>query len=179
LRSALSVSDAAVQRRRVAVANETLRRKAASAELAQSGAASPMSAEWMSHCLSDIMDERAVVFSELGVVPSCMRLRGPNRVFTTPHSGGLGWGFPAALGAQLADRDRLCIACVGDGSYMFANPVACHQIAEALDERFYCEGSHRVGGGGAGCCRSVLQFLRFGWPKYRGQRGHVFTVREE
>jgi acetolactate synthase-1/2/3 large subunit len=41
--------------------------------------------------------------------------------------------LPAALGAQLADRERLTIACMGDGSYMFANPVACHQVAEALD----------------------------------------------
>jgi acetolactate synthase I/II/III large subunit len=34
---------------------------------------------------------------------------------------------------QLADRGRLIVATMGDGSYMFANPVACHQIAEALE----------------------------------------------
>jgi acetolactate synthase I/II/III large subunit len=62
-----------------------------------------------------------------------MDLKGPNRLFTAPHSGGLGWAMGAALGAQLHDRNRLCVACVGDGSYMFANPVACHQIAEAMD----------------------------------------------
>ena len=39
--------------------------------------------------------------------------------------------MPAALGAALADPDRLSVACIGDGSYMFANPVACHQVAEA------------------------------------------------
>jgi acetolactate synthase-1/2/3 large subunit len=33
---------------------------------------------------------------------------------------------------QLAAPDRVVIATMGDGSYMFANPVACHQIAEAL-----------------------------------------------
>lgn len=58
-------------------------------------------------------------------------LAGPNRCFNMPLSGGLGWGMPAALGASLADRDRLVIACMGDGSYIFANPVACHHIAEA------------------------------------------------
>ena len=52
--------------------------------------------------------------------------------FQEPHSGGLGWAFPAAIGAQLADPDRLCVATMGDGSYLFANPAACHQIAEAL-----------------------------------------------
>ncbi|MXQ07320.1 thiamine pyrophosphate-requiring protein [Alphaproteobacteria bacterium GH1-50] len=88
---------------------------------------------WLSACLSDIMDEDAVVFSELGLLPGAMTLKGPNRFFGNPHSGGLGWGVPAALGAQLADRDRLVIAAVGDGSYMFANPVVCHQVAEALD----------------------------------------------
>ncbi len=34
---------------------------------------------------------------------------------------------------KLADPDRLVIATMGDGSYMFSNPVACHQIAEALE----------------------------------------------
>jgi acetolactate synthase-1/2/3 large subunit len=91
-----------------------------------------MTAEWMSKCLSDVLGEHGVVFSELGVVPSSMDLKGANRLFTAPHSGGLGWAMPAALGAQLHDRNRLCVACIGDGSYMFANPVACHQIAEAM-----------------------------------------------
>lgn len=133
LRSATSAPDERVAQRRADIANASLRRRTIAAERARKGATSPMSAEWLSYCLSEIMDERAVLFSELGVVPSAMTLRGPNRVFTTPHSGGLGWGVPAALGAQLADRERLCIACVGDGSYIFANPVACHQIAEALE----------------------------------------------
>lgn len=109
------------------------RRRRDAAELAAQGRSSPMSAEWMSRCISDIMDERAVVFSELGVLPHMMDLKEPNRLFNNPHSGGLGWALPAALGAQLADRERLVIACIGDGSYIFANPVACHQIAEALE----------------------------------------------
>ena len=37
------------------------------------------------------------------------------------------------MGMKLADPERLIIATMGDGSYMFANPVACHQIAEAHD----------------------------------------------
>ena len=57
----------------------------------------------------------------------------PGSYFGFPPSGGLGWGLPAALGAQLAHPDRTVVATVGDGSYLFANPVACHQVAEALD----------------------------------------------
>ena len=100
--------------------------------LIDKGNGSPIGAEWLSRCISDVMDDAAIVFSELGVLPGMMQLKGPNRVFANPHSGGLGWAMTAALGAQLADRDRLVIACIGDGSYVFANPTACHQIAEAL-----------------------------------------------
>jgi len=62
-----------------------------------------------------------------------MRFSAGNRYHSHALAGGLGWGMPAALGASLADRSRVTVACVGDGSYMFANPVACHQIAEAND----------------------------------------------
>jgi acetolactate synthase-1/2/3 large subunit len=91
-----------------------------------------MSAEWMTHCLGQALGD-GLVFAELGIVPGTLEAAGPNRLFLNPHSGGLGWAIPAALGAQLADRGRLVVACIGDGSYIFANPVACHQIAAALD----------------------------------------------
>lgn len=112
-------------------ANATARR-AKLTDIARNTPSEPMGAEWLSHCVGQVMGEAGVVFSDLGVLPGFMDLKGPNRVFISPHSGGLGWAMNAALGAQLADRDRLVIACVGDGSYMFANPVAAHQIAEAL-----------------------------------------------
>lgn len=107
-------------------------RRASARRKSEAGAGSPVSAEWLSLCLADCLGDEGVVFSELGVVPGAMHLKAANRMFNNPHSGGLGWALPAALGAQLADRDRLVVACIGDGSYMFANPVACHQIAEAL-----------------------------------------------
>ncbi|WP_245409923.1 thiamine pyrophosphate-requiring protein [Pararhizobium haloflavum] len=119
--------------RRAVIERRSGARRQTARETAEAGCEGPMSAEWMSKCLSDIMDDKAVLFGELGVVPGAMDIKHANRVFSNPHSGGLGWGMPAALGAQLADRDRLTIACIGDGSYMFANPVACHQIAEALE----------------------------------------------
>jgi acetolactate synthase-1/2/3 large subunit len=108
-------------------------RRAEALKMALSGDGSPMSPPFVSKCLSDVLGDDGVVFSELGVAAPFMDLKGPNRVFGPPFSGGLGWGVPAALGAALADRDRLAVACIGDGSYMFANPVACHQVAEAHD----------------------------------------------
>jgi acetolactate synthase-1/2/3 large subunit len=122
-----------VVKRTKALAKRSSQRRVAARAKAEAGCTAPMSAEWLSLCLSQAMDDRAVVFSELGVVPGAMQLAGANQLFCNPHSGGLGWAIPAALGAQLADRRRLTVACVGDGSYIFANPVACHQIAEALE----------------------------------------------
>ena len=37
------------------------------------------------------------------------------------------------MGFALARPDHIVVATMGDGSYMFANPVACHQLAEALE----------------------------------------------
>lgn len=91
----------------------------------------PMGTAWFCHCLSEVMDADTLLFSELGVSPGAMRPAAANRLFCNTHAGGLGWGMPAALGAQMAAPEKLVIAAIGDGSYIFANPVACHQIAEA------------------------------------------------
>ncbi|WP_193177505.1 thiamine pyrophosphate-requiring protein [Oricola nitratireducens] len=133
LAAAMTASGGDTETRRTTIAARAAERREKARAEAEAGCAGPMTAEWMSRCLSDAIDDRAVVFSELGVVPGAMDVAGPNRIFNNPHSGGLGWALPAALGAQLADRERLVAACIGDGSYIFANPVACHQIAEALE----------------------------------------------
>ncbi|MEM1298060.1 MAG: thiamine pyrophosphate-requiring protein [Pseudomonadota bacterium] len=103
---------------------------------AEAGCTSPMSKEWVSLCLGRAIraqDRKASVFHELGCPLPPLMLDDCQSYFQEPHSGGLGWGLPAALGGQLADRERLIFATMGDGSYMFANPTACHQVAEALD----------------------------------------------
>jgi acetolactate synthase-1/2/3 large subunit len=90
----------------------------------------------VSHLLGEVLDAQGAstsVFSELGTQLGALPRREYRSWFQEPHSGGLGWSFPTALGAQLAEPERLCVATMGDGSYMFANPVACHQIAEALE----------------------------------------------
>ncbi len=80
------------------------------------------------------LDEgRAWLFHELGCDPSVMRFPKPDTLFGLSIAGALGWALPAALGAQLAARDQIVVAAVGDGSYTFANPVACHQMAAQLD----------------------------------------------
>ncbi len=92
---------------------------------------SPMSPAWVSHCLSEAKADDGVVFNELGCDRSVMTFTQPDTYFSAALSGGLGWALPAALGFQLADRRRQVIACIGDGSHIFANPVACHMVALA------------------------------------------------
>ncbi|MCA1022422.1 biosynthetic-type acetolactate synthase large subunit [Halobacillus litoralis] len=41
----------------------------------------------------------------------------PNRWVTSGGLGTMGYGFPAAIGAQLADRKSTCVAVVGDGGF--------------------------------------------------------------
>jgi acetolactate synthase-1/2/3 large subunit len=107
-------------------------RREAERAAARAGNTAPMTAGWISHCLDQVKDEDAIVFNELGVDPGVLTFDRPGTFFSHSLAGGLGWGLPAALGARLACPDRLVIAAIGDGSYMFANPVACHQVGEAL-----------------------------------------------
>ncbi|MFL5338093.1 MAG: thiamine pyrophosphate-requiring protein [Geminicoccaceae bacterium] len=99
---------------------------------ADGGAGPPMSPAFVGRRLSEALPADAILFSELGCDPSVMAFAEPGSYFGFPPSGGLGWGLPAALGAQLAHPERTVVATVGDGSYLFANPPACHQVAEAL-----------------------------------------------
>ncbi|MEK0082809.1 thiamine pyrophosphate-requiring protein [Benzoatithermus flavus] len=106
--------------------------RAARLAAADRGAGPPMLPGFVARRLAETLPEDAILFSELGCDPSVMAFRTPGSYFGFPLAGGLGWGLPAALGAQLARPERVVVATVGDGSYLFANPVACHQVAEAL-----------------------------------------------
>ncbi len=69
--------------------------------------------------------------NEYPLVRSAMTLRHEGSFYGSSPVGSLGWGLPAALGAKLALGDGLVVAALGDGSYLFANPIACHMTAAA------------------------------------------------
>ena len=128
----INIGPLAARRDRIAAASEAER--ARMRETAQAGAGAPMSKEYVSHCLGEALEGlESTVFSELGTMLGPLPRNARGSWFQEPHSGGLGWAFGAALGAQLVAPDRLIVATMGDGSYMFANPTVCHQIAEALE----------------------------------------------
>ena len=122
-----------IKRRKTDVSSRIEQAHQKKREIAEAGKTIPMTAGWISHCIDQAKPDDAILVSELGALPQFMTFKRPDSLLSHSLAGGLGWGMPAALGAKLAAPDRLVIAAVGDGSYMFANPVACHQVAEALD----------------------------------------------
>ena len=127
-------SDPAIAQRRQALELHSAAMQRRFEESTRSNSKSGISRELASKVLGDALDgHESTVFSELGAVLGSLKRSAHKSWFQEPHSGGLGWSLPAAMGAKLANPDRLCVATMGDGSYMFANPVACHQIAESLD----------------------------------------------
>lgn len=128
-RDAVTV-DLAARRRNVAARTGAIR--AASLAQAEAGSGPVMSKAHVALALSRALAGRdATVVSELGVPLAQMTLTAPRSWYQEPFSGGLGWALPAAIGMKLARPDKLIVATMGDGSYMFANPVACHQIMQA------------------------------------------------
>lgn len=86
---------------------------------------------WASACLDRARAPGSILVNEYPLVRSVMRTTQSGEFYGSSPAGGLGWGLPAAMGAKLAAPEREVIAALGDGSHLFSNPIACHQIAAA------------------------------------------------
>ena len=100
------------------------------AEAEKAGQAEHINLAWLTHCLRDIVDAGTIVVNEYSFRQEHCPLDHPGSLYSVGPAGGLGWGFPAALGIKLASPDKQVVALLGDGAYMFANPTACHMIAQ-------------------------------------------------
>lgn len=96
---------------------------------ADASSGGPITKLFLSHCLDQVRPRDAVVVNEYSLVREALSFDEPGTFFSLPSSGGLGWGIAAALGAKQAAPDKMVIAVVGDGAYIFNNPAACHQAA--------------------------------------------------
>jgi acetolactate synthase-1/2/3 large subunit len=92
---------------------------------------SPLDPLWVSHCIDEIKDDDTIIVNEYDLVPTQVEFTTPGTIFGSSPASGLGWGLGAALGARLAAPDKLVIATLGDGSYMFGNPTPCHFVSQA------------------------------------------------
>jgi acetolactate synthase-1/2/3 large subunit len=129
LGSRLHMAEARIAARR---ARLTERMRTRRAQLAKDAAATDkISPEHLSRAIGDAVGPDAVIFNEYPLRPDHCAREHPGSYFGLSPSGGLGWGFGAALGAKLAAPDKLVVATLGDGAYMFANPTAGHWVAGA------------------------------------------------
>lgn len=118
------------RRKRLAAQRATQRDQWA-AQLARTRDARPMSPVWISHCIDQVKGEDAIVIKESPLILEQVRFNKPGTLFYIGAAGGLGWGLGAALGMKAAAPDKLVITTLGDGSYMFGNPLPAHYVSAA------------------------------------------------
>jgi acetolactate synthase-1/2/3 large subunit len=124
------LDEAAVEARRRAVEARRAAQAAARAALLEASAGlSPIHPVWVSHCLERAKDPQSVVVNEYTLLLDHCACELPGSYFGSSAASGLGWGAGAALGIKLAQPERPVIAVLGDGAYLFSNPVAVHHAA--------------------------------------------------
>ena len=107
---------------------ERLKQKAEKAS-----AARPIDTAWLSYCVDRVRDKDTLIVNDHGVSQEHLSLSEPASYFGGSPAGGLGWGIGGGLGMKLARPEKTVIASVGDGTYMFNNPTACHFVSHAYD----------------------------------------------
>ena len=91
----------------------------------------PIDTAWLSYCVDQVRDRDTLIVNDHGVLQEQLSLSEPASYFGGSPAGGLGWGIGGALGMKLAHPEKTVIASVGDGTYMFNNPTACHFVSHA------------------------------------------------
>ena len=94
--------------------------------------ATPIRSTWLFYMLNKIKNEDAIVVDDSVTnnpfVQDYVDTMRPGTFFGVGGSS-MGWGLPAALGAKLGRMDTPVIGLTGDGSFIFANPVAGLYVA--------------------------------------------------
>lgn len=118
--------------RQHAETHRTLRERWESVAVARSNE-SPVAPPWFGYCLNQVVDENTTVVCDAAtnnpVLWSYLQIDRPSSFYQSLGSS-LGWGLSAAVGAKMATPDRTVIAVVGDGGWMFSNPLVVYQVAQ-------------------------------------------------
>jgi acetolactate synthase-1/2/3 large subunit len=123
----LQMAEARIASRR---ARLTERMRLRRAQLAKEAApAAHISPEFLSHAIGEAFGDDAVIVNEYPLRPDHCAREKPGTFFALGPAGGLGWGFGAALGVKLAAPDSFVVATLGDGAYMFSNPMVGHWVS--------------------------------------------------
>lgn len=92
----------------------------------------PINMEWLSYCVGKVQDSGIILINEYDLRLPQVRMEEPGTFFGSPMVSGLGWCFGAALGVKLAYPESVPLVCMGDGTYHFTAPTACHFVAQRL-----------------------------------------------
>jgi acetolactate synthase-1/2/3 large subunit len=126
------VSQATIDSRRKRLGEQrTKQRERWKADLEACKGEVPIHPAWFSHCLNQVKGADDIIIKESPIAPEQLDMTVPGSFFSIGAGGGLGWGLGTALGAKIADRKRRVICTVGDGAYMFGNPIPAHYVAKA------------------------------------------------
>jgi acetolactate synthase-1/2/3 large subunit len=118
------------RRQRIAEARDKMTaRTAANLEKAKNG--SPIHPGWINHCINQVKGEDGIVVKEALTPSEHLNFTKPGTYYSLGQGGALGWSLGTALGMKAASPDKLVICAVGDGSYMFGNPIAAHYVGKA------------------------------------------------
>ena len=138
--SALDALDRALAKRAIPDERIAARRARAQAfrdkretALAKTSAPDPakITPAYLSRAIAEAVGEDAVIFNEYSLMQDHCPREKPDTYYGLSSAGGLGWGFGAALGAKLTAPEKLVVATLGDGAYMFSNPTIAHWVSDA------------------------------------------------
>jgi acetolactate synthase-1/2/3 large subunit len=89
--------------------------------------ASPITANWLSRCLDEVIEEDTVIVNQT-ISPSAIvahqvhRMRPGTRLSCA--GGCIGWAPGAALGVKLASPEKTVVSLMGDGAFIYGCPEA-------------------------------------------------------
>jgi acetolactate synthase-1/2/3 large subunit len=118
------------RRKKVAEAREKMIARN-QANLEKQKNATPVHPAWINHCIDHAKGEDAIVVKEALSPAENFHFQKPGTFFSMGQGGALGWGLGTALGIKTAVPDTMVICTIGDGSYMFANPIPAHYVGKA------------------------------------------------
>jgi acetolactate synthase-1/2/3 large subunit len=132
LRKATKGANGAIDKRRAKVAELRAEIDARRKKILQNaGNETPVHPHYLASCINQMKKKDAIIVNELGIPVSQIDFEHHGSYISTSLAGGLGSGLGFALGAKLAAPEREVICVVGDGSYMFGNPVPAHFVGRA------------------------------------------------
>ena len=125
-----SIAEARIGARRTRAAEFNRKRKEQLAKASATPTGDKITKAYLSRLIAETVGEDAVIFNEYSMEQEHCPREKPDTFYGLSSAGGLGWGFGAALGAKLAAPEKLVVATLGDGAYMFSNPMVAHWVSD-------------------------------------------------